>query len=212
MPGPYCYDYPRPSVTVDLVAFRWRDGLLQTLLIQRGRDPFVGRWAFPGGFLDMDETAETAARREFLEETSIESPATLSFLGVFDAPDRDPRGRTISLAYLGLFSPDSPEPQGADDAARASWVDIPTLDASTLAFDHHALLESALRWLGTSARQDSRLLDLLDSPFHRLDVQALFQAIHGPNPDADVWLDHLRQTGRITPLDDGRFHRRLESF
>src|SRR4051812_48945169 len=99
MPPPYCYDYPRPAVTVDLAAFALRDAGLRVLLVRRKHEPFAGRWAFPGGFLELDEPIEAAALRELREETGFEVPGPVELIGVFGAPGRDPRGRTISLAH-----------------------------------------------------------------------------------------------------------------
>src|SRR4051794_19316530 len=99
MPPPYCYDYPRPAVTVDLVVFSLSGDELRVLLIRRKADPFAGRWALPGGFLEMDEPIADGARRELREETGLEAAGPLALIGVFGDPGRDPRGRTISLAH-----------------------------------------------------------------------------------------------------------------
>lgn len=137
----YCYDYPRPAVTVDIAVFRKRPPRLQILLIQRAHDPFAGQWALPGGFLDMDETLETAARRELQEETAL-SGLPLQQLGIFDAPHRDPRGRTISVVYLVAIPADQQvTPHPGDDASRAEWFDADSLP--TLAFDHAAIIQAA---------------------------------------------------------------------
>jgi 8-oxo-dGTP diphosphatase len=103
MTKPYCYDYPRPAVTVDLVVFALADDGLRMLLIRRKHDPFAGKLAIPGGFLNMDEPVETAARRELHEETGLADVGQLGFLGYFDAPNRDPRGRTISFAFVATI-------------------------------------------------------------------------------------------------------------
>src|SRR5689334_8829310 len=123
MPGPYCYEYPRPAVTVDLVVFALEGQGLRTLLIRRGKDPFAGRWALPGGFLDIDEPIEAAARREFREETGLDAPEVVEFLGAFGDPGRDPRGRTISLAHVAALRGPVPPPTGGDDASAAAWLD-----------------------------------------------------------------------------------------
>ena len=91
MSPPYCYDYPRPAVTVDLVVFALVDGELRVLLIRRKHDPFAGRWAIPGGFLEIDEPIEAAARRELREETGLDVDAPITPIGVFGARARPAR-------------------------------------------------------------------------------------------------------------------------
>jgi len=143
---PYCYEYPRPAVTVDLVVLAHRAGELVVLLVKRGRDPFAGSWAIPGGFLDIDEGIEVGVRRELAEETGLDLSVSVSFLGVFGTPGRDPRGRTISLVHVAYLPGEPPAVKGGDDAAEAGWY--PALpDDLTLAFDHDAILRRGLDWL-----------------------------------------------------------------
>src|SRR5690242_20140829 len=97
----YCYDYPRPAVTVDIVVLQWQQDQLCVLLIQRGKDPFAGRWALPGGFVDIDEPLEDAAGRELREETGV-TDVSLREVGTASKPGRDPRGRTISVVYRAI--------------------------------------------------------------------------------------------------------------
>ena len=94
----FCYDHPRPGLTADVVLFRRTGAAVEMLLVRRDREPYRGRWAFPGGFVEMDEPLEDAARRELEEETGV-TGVELRQLGAFGAPDRDPRGRTVSIAY-----------------------------------------------------------------------------------------------------------------
>lgn len=136
---PYCYEYPRPSVTVDVVIVT-RERKPRVLLIQRKHDPFAGMWAIPGGFVDMDEALEAAAARELREETGVEA-GVLEQLRAFGDPGRDPRGRTISVAYLARVDPDSIQPRAADDAAEVGWHELANLPP--LAFDHSQILECA---------------------------------------------------------------------
>jgi 8-oxo-dGTP diphosphatase len=150
MPPPYCYDYPRPAVTVDLVAFA-RDGeRLKVLLIRRKHEPFAGRWALPGGFLDVDEPIEAGARRELKEETGLEV-GEVAFLGVYGDPGRDPRGRTISLVYVATIPGPPPTATGGDDAEKAAWLDAAEqAESGALAFDHCRILEDAIRRVSES--------------------------------------------------------------
>ncbi|MFO0910563.1 MAG: NUDIX hydrolase [Isosphaeraceae bacterium] len=152
MPGPYCYEYPRPAVTVDLVVFSDSGAMLRILLIRRKHEPFTGKWALPGGFLDLDETAEHAARRELQEETGVELSTPISFLGVYDDPARDPRGRTISIVFVTRLTGKPPAAQGGDDAQDATWLEL--AEVSDLAFDHDRILSDARAWL---ERQATRL-------------------------------------------------------
>ena len=133
---PYTYEYPRPMVTVDAVVFRRRAGVSEVLLIRRGRDPFAGCWALPGGFVEMDETLDTAAARELEEETGLTGIALEQF-HAFGDPGRDPRGRSIAVAYWGM-APEDAAVQGGDDAAEAAWFPISALPP--LAFDHDGII------------------------------------------------------------------------
>ena len=138
-PLPYCYAYPHPAVTTDCVIFGFDGSQLNVLLIRRGVEPFKGRWAFPGGFLQPDETAETGALRELREETGLES-AYLEQLHTFTDPDRDPRERVITVAYLALVK--ISEVQGGDDAAEAQWFALDEIPQ--LAFDHERIFRMAV--------------------------------------------------------------------
>lgn len=113
----YTYEHPRMAVTVDVALFA-ADGAPDILLIQRGKEPFAGKWALPGGFVDMDERAADAAARELAEEAGVEG-VRLAFLDYFDAIDRDPRGRTLSLTFEGVTRK-AEIPIRADDDAQVS--------------------------------------------------------------------------------------------
>lgn len=139
---PYTYDYPRPAVTVDAVVFQPTDNnSLKILLIERLQDPFKGMWALPGGFVDEQETLEEAVSRELEEETGLKG-IKLYQLEAFSAPGRDPRHRTISIAFWG-FCKKAPRLQPGSDAAEARWVNIEQLPP--LAFDHEVMIKKALK-------------------------------------------------------------------
>ena len=134
----YTYEYPRPAVTADCIVMT-RDDEPKVLLIERGHEPFKGCWAFPGGFMNMDETTEQCAIRELEEETGLKVNE-IKQIGAYSKVDRDPRGRTITVAYLALV--DEPLPvRGQDDAAKAQWFSIKNLPK--LAFDHDEILRDA---------------------------------------------------------------------
>ena len=135
----YTYKYPRPAVTADCVVIT-NEPQPKVLLIQRGADPYKGAWAFPGGFMNMDETTEQCAIRELEEETGLKV-AKVHQIGAYSKVDRDPRGRTITVAYLAII--DSPENViGQDDAAKAEW--FPITELPHLAFDHYDIMKDAI--------------------------------------------------------------------
>ena len=135
----YTYKYPRPAVTADVVAIT-KEEEPKVLLIQRAFEPYQGCWAFPGGFMEMDETTEKCAIRELEEETGLRLDNMVQ-VGAYSKVDRDPRGRTITIAYLAVV--DVPLSVIArDDAAKAEW--FPINDLPTLAFDHDEIMADAL--------------------------------------------------------------------
>ena len=136
----YTYKYPRPAVTADCIVIT-KEAKPKVLLIQRGADPFKGSWAFPGGFMNMDETTEQCAIRELEEETGLQL-SEIYQIGAYSKVDRDPRGRTVTVAYLAVI--DAPVGvAGQDDAARAEWW--PLSDLPHLAFDHCDIIQDAIR-------------------------------------------------------------------
>lgn len=136
----YAYEYPRPAVTVDCIVLQHVPAGVRILLIKRKNDPFRGKWAFPGGFMDMDETPEDAASRELLEETGIQWQRHEQ-VGAFGKVDRDPRGRTVSIVYAGFVA--DQEARASSDADEAGWFDIN--DLPPMAFDHGEIFENAIR-------------------------------------------------------------------
>ncbi len=173
-PFPFQYKYEHMAVTTDCVIFTYEDWSLKVLLVRRGGEPFKGEWAFPGGFLKMDETAEQGALRELREETAL-VPTAIGQLGVFSDVKRDPRERVITIAWYALVKPH--EVVGGDDAAEAAW--FPVDDLPALAFDHGEILEAALERLRRDIHFQPVGFDLLDDEFTIPDLQRLYEAILG---------------------------------
>jgi 8-oxo-dGTP diphosphatase len=152
---PYTYEYPRPAVTVDVAVFAKRDGERVVLLIQRKHAPFEGSWALPGGFVDENEGLEAAAARELREETGL-TGLTLTEVGAFGDPGRDPRGHTVSITYAAEVDLDAVKPVAGDDAAKAEWhawssLALPGVAGKVqLAFDHGKVLARASARLAAS--------------------------------------------------------------
>lgn len=146
----YCYRYPRPAVTADCAVFRRADRGLEVLLIERGGEPYKGCWAFPGGFMNIDETIEQCAARELEEETGLRG-VRLEQLRAYSATDRDPRDRVMTIAFTGLVSHNQSMVKAGDDAAKARWFSVSKLPP--LAFDHSRILSDALRRLSSAALQ-----------------------------------------------------------
>lgn len=135
----HTYDYPRPALTVDIV-IATREARPRVLLIRRKSEPFAGRWALPGGYVDENERISDAARRELKEETGVEA-AELEQLYTAGDPGRDPRGWTVSVAHLAQVDPDAVKPVAADDADGVGW--FPLDELPPLGFDHAMLLARA---------------------------------------------------------------------
>src|SRR5947207_3808515 len=163
---------PKASVAVDLVIFTVREGALQVLLIERGVPPFKGQWALPGGFVLDRETLEEAARRELEEETGVRD-VYLEQLYTFGDPDRDPRGRTIAVAYYAL-TPPAPL-RASTDAANAAWH--PAARPPKLAFDHSRILKTGLERLRAKLGYSTVGFQLLPKQFTLTELQALYEAI-----------------------------------
>ena len=134
----FCYDYPRPAVTVDIVILSGE--VPDVLLIQRKHPPFEGYWALPGGFIEMEESLEVSALRELEEETGVTN-VPLTEVGAFGDPLRDPRGRVITIAYAAVVEKPLNIKAGSD-ASEASW--FPSTELPRLAFDHSQIIRKAL--------------------------------------------------------------------
>ncbi|MBT3383482.1 MAG: NUDIX hydrolase [Prolixibacteraceae bacterium] len=133
----YTYQYPRAALTTDAIVFVKDENETSVLLIKRGREPFKNKWALPGGFINLDETLETACKRELLEETGLVVEKMTQFK-TYDALNRDPRHRTLSVVfYVEILEKENVK--GSDDAVQADWFAINNLPE--LAFDHQQILE-----------------------------------------------------------------------
>jgi 8-oxo-dGTP diphosphatase len=144
----YCYEYPRPALTVDVVGLT-DEAVPRVLLIQRKADPFAGRWALPGGFVDENEPLDAAARRELREETGIAADRLEQVMACGD-PGRDPRGWTVTVVHQTVVKADAVRPQAADDAAEVGWHPFDKLPE--MAFDHGKILEHVRRNRPTGRR------------------------------------------------------------
>jgi 8-oxo-dGTP diphosphatase len=173
----YTYKFPRPSVTVDCVIFGLDESsTLKVLLIQRAHEPFRDRWALPGGFVDMDEPLETAALRELEEETGVKD-VFIEQLYTFGDPNRDPRGRVISVAYYALVNLEEHPVKADSDARNVEWFDIDHLPK--LAFDHDKIMKTAIKRLRTKVRYQPIGFELLPEKFTLTQLQDLYETILG---------------------------------
>jgi 8-oxo-dGTP diphosphatase len=184
----YHYKYPHPSVTTDCVIFGFDGTRLNVLLIERGNDPYKGCWAFPGGFLNMDESALEGAKRELYEETGLRD-AYIHQFHAFSAPDRDPRERVISIAYFALVR--LTDVKAGDDAAKAQW--FPLDEIPPLAFDHDKMLREALKALRRLIHFEPIGVELLPENFTKTQMQTLYEAILGKSGMNDSGDELLKQ-------------------
>ncbi len=170
----YSYKYPHPAVTADCVIFGFDGVSIKVLLVQRGIEPFKGSWAFPGGFMKMDETAEECAKRELEEETGLKD-TTVEQFHTFSAVGRDLRERVITVAHYALVR--ISDVKGGDDAANARWFaydEIPSL-----AFDHDQILRMAVNRLKERICFEPIGFELLPEVFTMAELQNLYEAILG---------------------------------
>ncbi len=168
----YCYKYPHPAVTTDCVIFCFDGKELNVLLVQRGVDPYKDAWAFPGGFLQMNESAEECALRELKEETQLE-PEHIEQFHTFTEVNRDPRERVISIAYFALVK--KSDVVGGDDASQAKWFKLN--EVPRLAFDHDYIFRKALNALKEKIHFEPIGFELLEEEFSMPDLQRLYEAI-----------------------------------
>ena len=187
-------------VTVDIVIFTIHDDALQALLVRRGIPPFEGAWAIPGGFVLPSESLDDAARRELQEETGVED-VWLEQLYTFGEPGRDSRGRVITVAYYALISPDRAPPLAGSDAADARWWPATRLPAP-LAFDHEAILETAVERLRGKLGYTAIGFELLPKKFTLSQLQRVHEAILGEPLDKRNFRKRVDALGLVRPLDE----------
>jgi 8-oxo-dGTP diphosphatase len=207
-------DYPRPSVTVDLVIFTIAEDDLKVLLIRRGQEPFKGRWALPGGFVEIDESLERAAARELKEEVGVTN-VYLEQLYTFGEPKRDPRGRVISVSYFALVDAERQRIVAASDAAEAQWRSV--FDAPKLAFDHARILDTAVWRLRNKIEWTTVGYELLPKKFTLSELQRVYEIILQRPVDKRNFRKKILAQGQIIELNESRSdvaHRpaRLYSF
>lgn len=185
-------DYPRPSLTVDIVVLTVTDTDLKVLLIKRGAPPFANRWALPGGFVqvkegrDQGEDLETAAHRELAEETGLpRGEIFLEQLYTFGKAGRDPRTRVITVSYYALVPPHLvPQIRAGSDASEANWFSITAeLPQLTLAFDHQDILDLAVKRVRGKIDYAPLAFQLVPPTFTIGELRAVYEAIKGANYD-----------------------------
>ncbi len=225
---PFTYPYPRPSVTADVVVFTMRPDDLAVLLIRRKEEPFKGCWALPGGFVNENESLERAAARELHEETGlVVNPSKLEMLGAFGDPGRDPRGHTVTVAYV-TFRATETSIQAGDDAIEASWHPLRALELGDvskarstppppppgakkrsarpprnvkLAFDHGTIVTRAYRRICRHLDDPIRdpAFDFVPSRFTLAELRRIYEVVIGEKLTPRMIRQHLVDRGLVVP-------------
>ena len=193
----YSYKYPHPSVTTDCVIFGFDGGKLKVLLVERGLEPYKGRWAFPGGFVKMDESCEEGALRELEEETALKDTYVQQF-HTYSDPNRDPRERVITVAFFALVR--IQEVEAGDDANKAQWFAID--EVPQLAFDHDVILRDALKRLRERIHFQPIGFELLPEKFTMRQLQNLYEAILDVHFDRGNFSKKMLHFNILTPLEE----------
>ena len=193
----FCYKYPHPSVTADCVIFGFDGVSIKMLLIQRGIEPFKGKWAFPGGFMKIDETAEECAKRELEEETGLKNASIEQFY-TFSDVNRDPRERVITVAHYALVR--LSDIKGGDDAASARWFAMD--EVPSLAFDHDRILRMAVNRLKERICFEPIGFELLPEVFTMTELQNLYEAILDVNFDRRNFYNKMKRFEILDQLEE----------
>jgi 8-oxo-dGTP diphosphatase len=199
--------FPPVAVTVDLAVLTVRQGQLCVLLVRRGAHPYQGKWALPGGFVGAREDLDSAARRELTEETGVDAHAHLEQLGGYGQPDRDPRMRVISVAYLALAA-ELPRPAAGTDAADARFwpvADLVDRSGPALAFDHDRILADAVDRARAKLEYTSLATTFLEEPFTIADLRRVYEAVWGVDlHPANFRRKVLSTPGLVVPTGEER--------
>jgi 8-oxo-dGTP diphosphatase len=194
----FCYQYPHPAVTTDVVLFSIRDGRLQLLLIRRGREPHRGMWALPGGFLDINEDLDQCAKRELQEETGLKD-IYLEQLYTFGRPERDPRERVISVTYYALVCSDRLQAKASSDADEVAWFPMDRLP--DLAFDHHEIIQLAHTRLVSKLSYSTVAFQFMPETFTLSELQSVYEILRNEKLDkrnfrkSILALNQIEETG-----------------
>ena len=195
----YCYDYPRLALTTDCIIFGFDELELKVLLIERGIEPFKGQWAFPGGFVEMDETTAEGAKRELFEETGLKN-VFIEQLFTFSDVHRDPRGRTVSVTYFSLVNLKNHRAVAGDDAAKATWFSVK--DIPSLAFDHEEVFKMAMTRLKGKIKYQPIGFELLPEKFTLRDLQHLYEVILEIKLDKRNFRKKIQKMDLLIELDE----------
>ena len=209
---PHTYQYPRAALTVDCVVFGFDGGELKVLLIERALEPFKGKWALPGGFVEVEEPIAAAARRELMEETGLTN-VFLEQLYTFGTVGRDPRERVVSVAHYALVKLSDHQARAATDAANAEWFSLSKLPR--LAFDHADIVAAALARLQGKVRYQPLGFELLPEKFTLSELQHLSEAILATTLDKRNFRKKVLGFSLLVPLRETRMvgrHRPAQLF